>query len=251
MQSAQRAPKYLYAVMKAPDNVDLTAKGVADRTVFAIDEQGIAALASDLPAKRIRPQRRHFAAHQAVLKELMERDSLLPMSFGVVADNAAKVRRFLAENRSSIEDQLDRVQGKVEMGLRVTWDLDNIFEFMIRKHPELMAARDQAFGNGASPSRDQMIEIGRMFESFLSSDRQAHYDRVWEKLTPHCFEIKNNACREECEVMNMACLVGRNAVDRFEQGVFVAAAQFDNDYAFDYSGPWAPYNFVDLSVDLS
>ena len=44
--------------------------------------------------------------------------------------------------------------------------------------------------------------------------------------------------------MSLACLVRRDAFAAFEQAVFEAAKLFDNRYAFDYNGPWPPYNFV-------
>ena len=45
--------------------------------------------------------------------------------------------------------------------------------------------------------------------------------------------------------MDLACLVAREGQHRFEQGVFDAAKQFDDNYSFDYSGPWPPYNFAE------
>ena len=36
----------------------------------------------------------------------------------------------------------------------------------------------------------------------------------------------------------------------FEEGVFEAAKLFDNNYTFDFNGPWAPHNFVDLNFTL-
>jgi hypothetical protein len=45
--------------------------------------------------------------------------------------------------------------------------------------------------------------------------------------------------------MNLACLVRREAQEEFSAGVFAAAKLFDNNFAFDYSGPWAPHNFVE------
>jgi len=50
--------------------------------------------------------------------------------------------------------------------------------------------------------------------------------------------------------MNLACLVPCQAQAEFEQEVFEAAKLFDNHFAFDYNGPWAPHNFVDLELKL-
>ncbi len=50
--------------------------------------------------------------------------------------------------------------------------------------------------------------------------------------------------------MNLACLVGRHLVAEFETGVLDAAGLFDDNFAFDYNGPWAPHNFVDIELDI-
>jgi hypothetical protein len=44
--------------------------------------------------------------------------------------------------------------------------------------------------------------------------------------------------------------VGRDAEARFEDGVLEAAKLFDNNFLFDYNGPWAPHNFVDIELKL-
>jgi len=100
------------------------------------------------------------------------------------------------------------------------------------------------------PSQEEMIGIGKLFEELLDSDRDKHTRTVERSLMPRCFEIKRNKCRDEREVMNLACLVGRNATAAFEAGVLEAASLFDDNFAFDYNGPWAPHNFADIELDV-
>ena len=65
-----------------------------------------------------------------------------------------------------------------------------------------------------------------------------------------CREIKRNKCRNEKEIMNLACLVRRDDLQRFEAVVGQAAHPFDDNYAFDFTGPWAPHNFVEMDIQL-
>jgi len=138
------------------------------------------------------------------------------------------------------------VAGKVEMTLKVRWDVPSIFEYFVRTHPELRMLRDRLFGSGGEPAEDDKIELGRLFDRTLNEDRAADTQRVIDELAPLCAEIHDNPPRTEREVMDIACLVAREGQDRFQQGVFDAAKQFDDSYSFDYSGPWPPYNFVDI-----
>ena len=92
--------------------------------------------------------------------------------------------------------------------------------------------------------------ILQLFEELLSSDRDRHTDRVEQVLRSRCSEIKRSPCRGELEVMKLACLVDRSALPEFEAGVFQAASLFDDNFAFDYNGPWAPHNFVEMAVEI-
>jgi hypothetical protein len=50
--------------------------------------------------------------------------------------------------------------------------------------------------------------------------------------------------------MSLSCLVGRKLLAQFEAGIFEAAGLFDNNFTFDYNGPWAPHNFVQIELIL-
>jgi hypothetical protein len=242
--------RYLYAIVAGSEQRSFGDLGINGGKVYTISDGNIAAIVSEVPNQRIRPERRHFAAHQGVLKKVMEESDLLPMSFGVISEGPKAVNQILTRNRKAISSQLKRVSGKVEMGMRVTWDVPNIFEYMVNIHPELMDARDRLLNPQRRPTQDEKIEVGRMFEELMNSDRDRHTSVVEQILRPRCFEIKRNTCRDEGDVMNLAFLVGRNAVSEFEVGVLEAAGFFDDNFAFDYNGPWAPHNFVEMELAL-
>ena len=211
----------------------------------------MAAVVSDVPNQRIRPERRHLAAQQAVLKGLLSQTgAMLPMAFGIIADGPKAIQKIMASNQEACLKQLQRVTGMVEMGLRVSWDVPNIFEYFINTHAELRSARDRFMGPYRNASQEDKIELGRLFDRSLNDDREAYTEQVEDILTSYCQELKRNKCRSESEVMNLACLVSRTGQERFEEGVFEAAKLFDNNFTFDYNGPWAPHNFVELNLQL-
>jgi hypothetical protein len=247
------AGKYLYAIVQATEDREYGEIGIDGQRVYLIADGHVAAVVSDFTHGngKIRPERRHIAAHQAVLKCLMQDVTPLPISFGVVAESAKEIRRILSLNRKSFVKQTQRVYGKVEMGVRVSWDVPNIFEYCVNIHPEMRVARDQLLGGHRAPSQEDKIEIGRLFDRLLQEDREEHTQKVERSLASCCLEIKANPPRNEKEVMNLACLVGRQAVERdFEAAVCAAAQEFDNNYTFDFNGPWAPHNFVDVDLVL-
>lgn len=243
--------KYLYAIVPASEARPYGFSGIDAAPVYAIRNGRMAAVVSDFPHDRIRPERRHLAAQQAVLKGLLvQTGAMLPMAFGIIADGSRAIQKILSHNQAAFLKQLQRMAGMVEMGLRVSWDVPNIFEYFVNIHPDLRAARNRFLGSHRNPSQEDKIELGRLFAYLLNRDREAYTDQVEEIMAGCCREIKRNQCRHESEVMNLACLVPWDGQDRFEAGVFAAAKLFNNNFTFDYNGPWAPHNFVELDLKL-
>jgi hypothetical protein len=241
---------YLYAIIAGPADRKYGPIGINDSLVYCISCGAVAAVVSDTMQTSLRPERRHLAAHQRVLKQLMEDGSLMPMSFGVLANGADDIRRILALNEDTLAEGLHRVSDRVEMGLRVRWDVPNVFEYLVDRHEELRIARDQAFQGGREPSREERIELGRMVEHLLNEDRAVLAEKIEQALSPCCAEIKENKTRDECELASLACLIDRDKEDAFGQGVLEAANCFDGNYCFDYNGPWAPHNFVNVDLQM-
>jgi hypothetical protein len=237
---------YVYAVTEASAPVDGLPAGVDGAAVTSIVVDDLAAAVSPIAVRTLRPERRHLAAHQGVLRVLGRVATVLPLSFGMITRNQTQIERFLREHRASLSEQMGRVAGCVEMGLRVAWDVPNIFAYLVERHPMLRVARDR-FAAGAS--HDERMELGRMVEGVLGQERQDLTDRVIEALRPVCAEVLVNDPRKDAEIMNLACLVRREGVEAFEKAVHAAAAGFTEEYVFDFNGPWAPHNFVKLEID--
>jgi hypothetical protein len=243
--------KYLYAIAALAEDRVYDVAGIDGGAVRSLSDGRLAAVLSDCPRQKLRPERAHLAAHKEVLKRLMLDSTVLPMAFGIIAEDVKAVRRMLWLNQAALLEQLARVAGKVEMGLRVNWDVPSIFEYFIDLHPELRAARDRLLGGQRQPSQEDKLELGQFFERVLNEDREAHAERLEQALAPCCAEIQRSPPRNLNEVANLKCLVPREGQKRLEETVFEAARLFDNHYAFDLNGPWAPHNFVEIDLRLN
>jgi Gas vesicle synthesis protein GvpL/GvpF len=240
--------RYLFAIVYAADARPYTCPGMDEQEVSTITEGRLAAVVSGVSGPKIRPERRHLARHQEVLKQILATTTPLPMSFGILADDTEAIHKILRRNQRLFLEQLRHVAGKVEMGLRVNWDVPNIFEYFVNTKSELRSVRDSLLGGNRQPTQEEKIELGRMFDRLLSQERENHTEQVEGILARACAEVKASKCRGEHEVMNLACLVEREAQEAFGSAVFQAAQMFDNNFAFDYNGPWAPHNFVEATL---
>lgn len=66
--------------------------------------------------------------HEKVLELILEHGSVLPLRFGTLYTSRAAVTEQLATQGPTIRAALNRVDGKVEWGLTVSWDMQRVAE---------------------------------------------------------------------------------------------------------------------------
>jgi hypothetical protein len=248
--TANHTGLYLYGITIA-GRLPRPMGGVGGASVETIDEGSLAAVVSPLDVRRIRPQRANLAAHHRILHDLAEERPVLPVVFGTISGSAETLRRILRQNQQALVCSLQRLRGRLEMGLKVYWDLPNVFEYFVASCQELEAMRDRLFRAGRHPTVEEKIELGERFAALLGQARQRHTRRVTEALAGCCVELRAIDAGEERMIMKLACLVEKERRSQWEEDVLQAARLFDDHYRFDYSGPWPPYNFADVDLEIS
>jgi hypothetical protein len=249
--TAVEAGFYVYGIIDARDSLAVSMPGIEGGSIETIEADGIAAVITRVTLQKIRPQRANLAVHHKLLRTLVEQQPVIPCAFGMVASSEMQLREVLSANRGKLLRQLDRFRGKVEMGLSVFWNTSNIFEFFVATNQQLKQTRDRVFRPGREPSMDERLELGQLFESLLRDCREGHTQQVIDTLSPYCAEIRAVDPGTEKMIMKLVCLVEKDQQHRFEDGIQEAAHKFDDHYCFKYSGPWAPFDFVDVTLDLS
>lgn len=240
---------YLYGIIDDTDIDTSSWSGIKGASIRVRRENHVAAVISDAPSGRLRPRRKNLKAHHDTLRQLAEATAVLPMAFGVLADSEAEVSTFLADHEETLTEQLDAVRDHVEITLRIRWNVDDIFDYFVGRYDELQEMRDAFFGNGASASRREMIQLGEQFDAFLQTEREAHLSTVLEHLDPVCRAVEAQDPKDEKEVMNLACLVPKDGEEAFEDAVHTAAESFADEFLFKYTDPMAPYSFADVAFD--
>jgi hypothetical protein len=223
-------------------------KGIEDADIMVIERGDLAVVASPIVPKKIRPQRKFLAAHQEIVTQVAKRWSMLPVSFGLIADDLDQVHHILDKNRDILIEQLDRVGGNVEMTVALKWTAPNVPQYFVDRYPELQAARAMIVEGHAS--REDQIEMGRAYESLLNSERATHTQVFMDNLSPIAKELEVQSNREDADVMRLACLIHRDREEEFSAAVYQAAALFSDDFAITFNGPWPPYSFVKLALSM-
>jgi hypothetical protein len=85
-------------------------------------------------------------------------------------------------------------------------------------------------------------------DDVLRRYREAQTAQTLVMLEPSCAEIRALPVGQEKEITNLAMLVPRDAVERFEAAVNDLAVHLPDELAFTIGGPWPPHNFVQLEL---
>jgi hypothetical protein len=240
--------RYVYGIIRTNEDREFGLIGIGGARVYTLGYRNIAAVISDHPVTKLLPLRQYLAPHHQVIRTIAQQLTIVPMTFGHITKED-DVRRMLKKNFTAINDELIRLDNKVEMGLKIVWDVDNIFDYFVRQDRELALARDQVFGRSLPPTQMEKIELGKIFEAKVNHERERHAERVTDILRDCAAEVKINPPAEEKVVLHAVFLVERNKQKEFEAAIYQAANLFDGNYSFDYSGPWAPYTFVELELE--
>ncbi|MDI7268007.1 MAG: GvpL/GvpF family gas vesicle protein [Myxococcota bacterium] len=246
---------YVYGLIRTP-GVDLGHVGIEvdgrPERVYTLAMGSVGAAVSHYGSReRILPIRRNLEAHHRVVRDLMKLDGgVLPMRFGHVVTGEPELVRLVADQREDIEEELADLAGKTEMSLKVFWDVENIYDYFVHRDSTILEMRDRLFGDGSEPNREQKIELGRMFADRLAEDRETHLHQVTEVLEDCVEDIEQDDARTERMVMNLALLAEKARLAELDRRVGEAAGRFSGLYVFKYAGPFAPYHFVGLDLDV-
>ena len=241
--------KYLYGFAAGEFKPHGELLGLANAPVHGIPFQDIVAVVSDHSVEKLSLLRRNLEPHHRVIREISQHTTLIPATFGHVSESEEQIVAVLRENYEHIRQELERLAGKAEMGIKLLWDVDNIFEFFISSDRELRNRRDQVFGK-SRVTLGEKLELGAFFDKRLKQERERLGNRIIEALRPLTSEVRVNPPTDEKMVMNAAFLIEKSREKEFEEALYRAARLFDSNFALDYSGPWPPYNFVRLSLKV-
>lgn len=254
MATEQAGGTYMYAVVpkdQPPPAGLAEMEGVEQSHPYLITAGGLTAVVSDVPTRgELRPERRHLAAHQRVLERVTGTSkAVLPVSFGTIADDTQGVRELLERYQADLSGQIRRVEGKVEVGVRVSYTATkpSLYEYLVSSSPELRAARDALFQGGREPTRDEKIDLGKQVDEVFGALREEYAARV-EKAVGSLGSSKRNPPRSESELVNLAFLIPRDKLRDFDDVVESLGGLFPDSFTVAQWGPFPPYDFVELRV---
>lgn len=244
--------RYVYGIVEAkgPANFGRIGMGGAGELVYTVNYQDIAAVVSKTAVYMYDPTRENALAHEHVIESVMKNYTIIPMSFGTVFRTDEDIREVLKSIYSSLKDVLDQMAGKLEFGLKVNWERDQIIEELKREDDEIRQFHQEIIRKHLQSTYLARMQLGRMIDKALTERSTAYVRDIYEALRSVCVASRDNQPIGDKMIMNAAFLVERRREAEFDGVVNKIARRYGKRLKFKYTGPWPPYNFVNIRLKL-
>jgi hypothetical protein len=242
--------KYVYCVIKATEPLRFGPIGLGSdpAEVHTVHYKDIAAVTSDSPIEVPDATRENVLAHERVNEGVMRTHTVIPMSFGTVFKTSEDIVELLRGAYDAFTDVLAKMEEKLEFGLKLLWDRDVAIREVEREDEEVRRLKKEISAQKGSTYFARM-QYGRLLDSALQARSERYVNEIFAKLRDVSVASRANKPIGDKMIMNAAFLVSREQEAAFDARVKELGAAYDR-LTFRYTGPWPPYNFVNIRLKL-
>ena len=228
---------YLYCLLRASGDPPAGLAGVDDARVRTVDLGGLVAWVSDVAETTIAPSPARAQEHDRVVRAALERATPLPARFGQVLADEAELRTAVSARREALESALRRVDGAVEMTVRMLVRTANRRE---------SADRTEAGAQSMTSGRDYLQRIAAIQreERNVLAKAQLVRDQVSSVVQGLVRAESAAGAMAGSRLVTVSHLVPRENIGAYRSAL-QALRQQDATLAIMVSGPWAPYSFTE------
>jgi hypothetical protein len=241
---------YVYGVVDAaaepPRGVEALSEGTLTALVSAValDEFGEEPVRTHLEDETWLQEK--VLAHEAVLEAALATGPVVPFRFLTVYRDEDELRSFLAARSDELLAVLDRVRGKIEVGVKAFADT------AVLERSVAVAELDAEIAE-APPGRAYLLQRQRdeaaraeaaRVVAEIARDSHARLLAAADDGTTNAVQPRELTGRPEQMVLNGAYLVPAGD-DRLDRELAALAEHYAPlGIGFERTGPWPPYNFV-------
>jgi gas vesicle protein GvpL/GvpF len=242
--------KYVYCIIESNDPLRFGPIGIgADPTdVYTVHYKTLAAVVSDAPLEVLDSTRENVLAHERVNETVMREHTVIPMSFGTIFKTREDIVELLRSAAEAFGDVLNKMQNKLEFGLKVLWDRDQAVREVENDDEDISRLKKEISGQ-KGPTYFARMQYGRLIDSALQARSERYVADILEQLREVSVASRINKPIGDKMIMNAAFLIARDQETAFDGKVKSIASRFDK-LTFKYTGPWPPYNFVNIRLKL-
>jgi hypothetical protein len=244
---------YVYCIIESDQPRTFGRIGIGGRgdEVYTLPYNDLAAVVSRTPLIVYDPTRENALAHEHVNEVMIECGfTPVPMSFGTLFKTEQDTIEFLKLTYDALRDVLQKMKDKLEFGLSVNWKREEVLADLERDSEELRRLKDEITNNRLASTYFARMQLGRLVDKALAERSDAYVRAVYDHLAGAAIASRSNKPIGDKMIMNAAFLVERGNAHAFDEKVQEIAQRYEGKLSFRYTGPWPPYNFVTIRLQL-
>ncbi|GBF32442.1 gas vesicle synthesis GvpL [Desulfocucumis palustris] len=248
---SEKTGKYLYCFIKAGESEDIgeIGPGQGEQPVYTVHHRDMAAVVSDSAEEYYDPVGKNAMCHQNVISAVMAKHEVVPVRFGVICKSMDALNKLLEEIYPAVMTNLERLHNKMEVGLKLFWTRDSFVKEVGESNEEVVALKNKIVELGPDKGYLLMIELGERLQKIADEKRLYYIENIYRGLQKEAVESRLNDIVGERMVLNAAFLVDKAGEEQFDLAVNRFYDIYGRTLEFKYTGPWPPYNFIDVKVD--
>lgn len=248
--------RYVYCVAESNDRLDLGRVGIEDSQVYTIPYKDLCAVVHNCPAQPYESKNKKVVeswvvAHEESIEVARKRlGTVLPLGFDTIIkadeeDPEEAVKAWLKEDYQSLKEKLNKVKGKVEYCVQISWDPQIIARELIEKDLELKRLDQEIKSKPKGVAYMYKQKLEKLIREKLEKEAERYFKEFYEKIK-HCTnEVKVEKLKKEDEsrqmLMNLSCLADK---DNKTLGDELEKINNREGFFVRFTGPWPPYSFV-------
>ena len=198
------------------------------------------------------PKRRHLLAHTRVLEAVGEGATVLPMRFGMQASSADEFCALVSEHEAEIMAGFQRLEGQVELGLRIEFPREAALKATLDADPALAKTHASLVRLQQAP-HFEAAAFGQKLADALDRRRADAQRTLLDQLRPHLTDVVVKAPESDVQVLAVDVLVpwtSQTFLSEVLEDSVGAVAGFapDAEPTIRIIGPVPPFSFVDLTL---
>lgn len=248
---------YAFGIIKANQEGRVDLIGMEDRPCRIVENGNLGMLVCPVPRKYYNEEslhsnmedlawvESHARRHEEILMKTMEGRPVIPLPFCTIFTDEENIKRQLAQNAESIQDDLHRLENHDEMHVRL---FVNRKQLLVKLHEDLPYTGGQS-GGGYFQKRQWEKKIEEEMERVMNDYGESLYQDLNNISTEVILLDKAGVVVPEGQhvVFAVQCLMAKECREEWDKKL----AEFDEvvdplGFILDVSGPWPPYHFSRL-----
>jgi len=190
-----------------------------------------------------------LVTHQFVIEKVMELFTIIPVKFGTMVETEDEAIKFLEKGYALLSNELRKMEGKIELDVVASWDLQKIMPAIYRHNPQIQAKQQEIAAKGAKVSVEDKITLGKLIAELLKAQKAAYHQLILQTLEEGTVEACLHDLASDEMIFNAAFLLEKKNEELFNKAVTDLDQKLENTVNFRVVGPLPMYSFSTILLE--